>query len=99
MNASITEADVRKEIRDYLSAMGWFIFHIHQQGYRAYKGISDYIAVKHGVTIYVEVKKPGGTQSPEQIQFEDNIVSHGGLYFCVDNLDKLIRQMDGHGIR
>ena len=99
MNAPIAEADVRKDIKDYLVAMSWFVFHIHQEGYRVYKGISDYIAVKHGQVIFIEVKKPGGKQSQEQIQFEDNIISHGGLYFCVDSLDKLIRQMSGHNLR
>ena len=99
MNAPVTEADIKLELKRYLQAMGWFVFHVHQHGYRAYKGISDYIAVKHGKVIFVEVKKPRGKQSQEQIQFEDDIISHGGLYFCVDSLDKLIRQMSGHNLR
>lgn len=99
MNTPISEADIRTEIKRYLEAMSWFVFHVHQQGYRCYKGISDYIAVKNGVVIFVEVKKPGGKQSDEQIKFEDNIISHKGLYFCVDSLDKLIRNLNGCGLR
>jgi len=99
MNAPITEADIKLELKRYLQAMGWFVFHVHQHGYRAYKGISDYIIVKNGVTVYLEAKKPGGKQSPDQIKFEDDIVSHGGIYLCVDSLDKLIKQLQGHGLK
>ena len=92
------ESEVRKLIKEYLVKSGWFVFHVHQQGYRAYKGISDYIAVKHGAVIFVECKRPGGEQSKEQIKFEDDVVSHGGLYFCCDSVEKLQRQLQGHGL-
>lgn len=87
------ESDVRKEVREYLEKSGWFVFHIHQQGFRAYKGISDYIAIKNGTVIFVEVKKPGGKQNAGQIEFEANIKQKKGHYFCVDNLVSLIRYL------
>lgn len=95
----LSEKDIRKEIKDYLEAMDWFVFPIHQQGYMCYKGISDYIAVKNGTVIFVEVKKPGGKQSEDQVKFEDNIISHKGLYFCVDSLNKLINNLSGCGLK
>lgn len=87
----LIESDVKKDIREYMIKSGWFIFHVHQRGYMVHKGISDYIAVKNGRVIFLECKKPGGEQSPEQIKFEDDITSHGGEYMCVDSVDKLIK--------
>ena len=93
---NILEEDVKKSIREYLIKAGWFVFHVHQRGYMVYKGISDYIAVKNGNVIFLECKKPGGEQSPDQLKFEGNIVSHGGIYLCCDSVDKLHKQLQGH---
>jgi hypothetical protein len=54
--------------------------------------------VKNGKVIFLECKKFGGKQSPDQLKFEDNIVSHGGIYLCCDSVEKLQRQLQGHGI-
>lgn len=93
---NLIESEVRKLIREYLVKSGWFVFHVHQQGYMAYKGISDYIAVKNGKVIFLECKKFGGKQSPHQLKFEDDIVSHGGIYLCCDSVDKLHKQLQGY---
>jgi len=85
----ITENDVKKQIKQYLTLMGWFHFHI-LQGLGSYLGIPDIIAIKNGRVLFLEIKKPGGKLSPGQIIFRDMILSHGGEYYMVDDLNKLM---------
>ena len=85
----ITENDVKKQIKQYLTLMEWFYFHI-LQGLGAFIGIPDRIAIKNGRVLFLEIKKPGGKLSPGQIIFRDMILSHGGEYYRIDNLDDLI---------
>lgn len=86
----ISESDVRKLCRDYMRVKGWFIFPI-LQGLGAYRGISDYIAIKNGRTVYIEVKSPAGSQRPEQRNFQADIEAHGGEYFLVDCYEDLVK--------
>ena len=86
----ITENDIKLQVKQYLSLKGYFHFPI-LQGRGAYKGIPDRIAIKNGRTIYLEVKKPGGIQSPEQIDFEWNITRQKGEYYLIDCLEDLIK--------
>ena len=79
----ITESDVKKLTRDYMQIKGWFIFPI-LQGLGAHKGISDFIAIKAGRTVYLETKSQAGKQRPDQIIFQAEIEAKGGEYFLVD---------------
>lgn len=79
----ITESDVKKLTRDYMQIKGWFIFPI-LQGLGAHKGISDFIAIKAGRTVYLETKSPAGKQRPGQVIFQAEIEAKGGEYFLVD---------------
>ena len=90
LKIKISENDIKLQVKQYLSLKGWFHFPI-LQGLGAYKGIPDRIAIKNSRTIYLEVKKPGGTLSPDQIDFEKNIIYQKGEYFLIDNLDDLIK--------
>lgn len=85
-----SEADVKQLTWDYLQIKGWFIFPI-LQGLGCYKGISDYIAIKAGRTVYVETKSPAGKQRPEQINFQAEIEAKGGEYFLVDCYEDLVK--------
>jgi len=85
----ISENDVKKQAKQYLTLMGWFHFHI-LQGLGAFIGIPDIIALKAGRVLFLEIKKPGGKLSPGQTIFRDMILSHGGEYYKIDGLDRLI---------
>ena len=85
----IKENDVKKMVKQYLTLMEWFHFHI-LQGLGAFIGIPDRIAIKNGRVLFLEIKKPGGKLSPGQIIFRDLILSHGGEYYKIDDLDRLI---------
>ena len=74
-----TETEIRGDIRDYLRWTGWFVFY-NLQGLGCYPGLSDLVAVKGGRVVYIEVKKPTGTQSEKQKNFQDNLEAAGGEY-------------------
>ena len=86
----ISENDIKALIKDYLTIKGWFWFY-NLQGLGSYNGIPDFIAIKNGRTIYLEAKKPGGVQSPGQIEFERNIQYQKGEYYLIDCLEDLIK--------
>ena len=74
------ETMIKNEVKDFLVFSGWFVFPV-LQSLGSYRGIPDLIAVKDGITLFIEVKTEKGRQSEYQLKFEDNIVSHGGHYF------------------
>lgn len=84
------EGIIKKDVKEALKKMGWFVFHIHQQSYHAHKGISDLIALKKGRTIYLEIKTPIGKTSKAQVEFGDMITEAGGEYYIVRSLEDLI---------
>ena len=86
--SKITEADIRRQVRDYLHAKNWFVFHI-LQGLGAYRGISDLIAVKDGRVLFIELKTARGRQSQHQVKFQADIEAHGGEYVLCRGVDEL----------
>ena len=92
-----SESDIQKYIKDYLIKTGWFCWKIHQQGKYCYRGITDLMAIKDGLTIYVEVKAWKGCLSSDQEKFRDDIVSHGGKHLVARRLDDVIEFVEGVG--
>ena len=89
---------MKRAVKDYLNATGWFNFHI-LQGMGAYKGIPDRIAIKNGTVLFIEVKKPKGSkQSDNQKIFQECIEQAGGIYIlvkCIEDLIKAINKIEG----
>jgi Holliday junction resolvase len=85
----LTESQIQTDIKDYLTWSGWFVFKIHQQGKYCFRGITDLIAIKNGLTIYVEIKTPKGRLSDDQISFMENIKNHGGIHIVARSLDDI----------
>ena len=81
-----TETDIQNAIRDFLRWRGWFVIR-HQQGLGCHKGLSDLTAIKNGRTVYIEVKRPKGTQSDDQLDFQADIEAHGGLYVVARSVE------------
>ncbi len=88
MSVKITEADIRRQVRDYLRIKGWFCFHI-LQGLGAYRGISDLIAVKDGRVLFVELKTARGRQSEYQKEFQADLEAAGGEYLLCRGIEDL----------
>ena len=82
----LKETDIQNAIREHLRWHGWFVIR-HQQTLGSHKGLSDLTAIKNGVTVYIEVKKPAGRQSEDQQQFQADIESHGGLYILAKSVE------------
>ena len=88
----ITEANVKDQVKDYLSLKGYFHFPI-LQGLGAFKGVPDRIAVKDGRVLFIEVKRPGGRQSVDQIIFQNEIGIAGGEYILITCFEDLINKI------
>lgn len=88
-NLKTGEGSVKTQIKGYMKLKGWFIFPI-LQGLGSYPGISDFIAVKFGRTLYIEAKGLEGSQRPNQKDFQADIEAHGGIYYLVECLEDVI---------
>jgi RecB family endonuclease NucS len=55
-------------------------------------GVADILGVsKLGQFFAIEVKRPGGEPSPEQIQFLNEVRQRKGIAIVADNLDDVIK--------
>ena len=82
------ETYIRRSITEALRLAGWAVFYIFQ-GLGSYKGISDLIAIKDGLTVYIEVKTETGRQSEYQKQFERIVTDHGGKYYVARSVNDI----------
>jgi Holliday junction resolvase-like predicted endonuclease len=80
------ETAIRTQIREWLQWRGWDVT-IHPQNVLSRKGFSDLTAVRHGETVYVEVKTPRGTQSDHQKAFQAAMESHGAKYLLARSVE------------
>ncbi len=83
------EGAIKKAVKQYLTLQGWFIFPI-LQGLGAFKGISDFIAVKNGRVLFLEIKTPMGTLSENQQRFGTQIKDNRGEYIVIRSVDDLM---------
>jgi len=88
-----TEAAILAALRNYLRLRGWYVIR-HQQSMGSHKGLSDLTAIKDGITVYLETKRPGAPLSPVQEQFKTDIEGHGGIYRVVASYDDVISVVD-----
>lgn len=83
----MTEHDIQNTIRLELSKLGWLTFRVNvgkvkMEDGRIFDtglppGFSDLIAFKDGTTIFIEVKKPGGRPSKNQLNFKQKMEQNG----------------------
>ena len=83
------ETAIKKEVKDYLKLRGWFEFPI-TQGLGSYPGISDIIAVRNGVVLFIEVKTETGKQSGAQKEFELLCKDRGIPYILARSLEDVM---------
>lgn len=94
------ESNVQSAICDYLALRKHFFSRINnvpvydsaRDRYRALPkhtmpGFPDIIVIKDGFFVGLEVKGPGGRQSPEQKEFERACKAAGGEYYVVRSID------------
>ena len=101
-----TEGAIQKVILDYLKLKKYLVFKhrnvgIYKQATNSYiplsfgeKGISDVIGCSpQGTFIAVEVKKPGGKPSPDQLRFLEEVKVRGGIGILAYSLDDVIAEI------
>jgi len=83
-----SESGILRAVRDYMRLRGWFVIRM-QQGLGSHKGISDLVAVKEGLTVWIEVKTAKGKLSKHQQQFQKQIKEFGGIYIVVRGVEDI----------
>ncbi len=86
---AIKEAEITRQIRDYLKIMNIFHWKV-MQGLGCTAGISDIIAVKNGKAIAIEVKTHKGKLSSFQRNFLDNFKAAGGITIVARSVEDVI---------
>lgn len=90
------ESKVKKDIKQYLDLNHWFHFPVIQNFKKAQgmRGISDRIACKRGIVLFIEIKSKGGDLSPSQRFFKHNIIVSHCHYIDVDCVEDLIKYIE-----
>ena len=86
MRKQTPETIIKNQIKSYLDVIGVFHFPI-MQGMGSYKGIPDRLAIKEGVTYYIEIKSATGRQSEYQKEFQKKCEKAGGLYILARSVE------------
>jgi penicillin-binding protein-related factor A (putative recombinase) len=108
----IKETDVQAQILDYLLARKMFVFRTNnapvydakigcyrKKGKYQRAGMSDILGSFAGRLLAIEVKKPGGKPSDEQVEFIDDVNRYGGIGFIIDNLDDVIKKLNEYLVK
>ena len=98
--STTSETDLVKEILDFLAAQPKCLVwrNTNQRGrkhnsshYR--KGVPDILGIWCGRPLAVEVKKPGGVISKEQIEFISTFTQLGGVAFVAMSVDDVVKKL------
>ncbi len=66
----------------------------HWSGPLSETGISDIIGCLDGRMFVIELKRPGGKASQDQLDFIAKVKSAGGIGFVADNVDDVVLGLD-----
>ena len=115
LDASIKEAQMLRQVEEWLSAHG--IWHMRcnnsagkaQSGMfmrsftccgHAVAGVSDIYALKDGLSLWIEVKRPvGGRLSDAQRNFLDAMNRNGAVGIVVNGIESLESQLKEAGVK
>jgi hypothetical protein len=99
------EKDVKRGVVKFLRDIGCHVYNL-DQGYRPggrrhattrqTKGLPDLFAVwprspGGSLVFWIEVKRPGGRRSTEQVQFAARVMAAGGVVLCVWETADVVR--------
>lgn len=89
-----TETEIQKEIMDYLTLHGWVVYRMNsgrRAGTRLHDtGTPDLMAQKNGITIWIEVKRPGKKPTKAQLEAHQKIRDNGFKVYVVTSLKELL---------
>ena len=90
----IKEADITRQIRQYLDIKGIFHWKQWQGPMSQPKGVSDIIGIYNGRFLAIEIKKPGGALTPMQAAFIMKVNAHGGIGFMATSVNDVIERLN-----
>ena len=79
----IRESKVEAEIRKYAKSRGWWVAKFVSPGLR---GVPDRIFIRNGVTVFLEVKRPGEEPTLQQRKRHTDMRQYGARVYWVDSL-------------
>ena len=99
MKRGLSERDIQRAIIDILRWHGWMVREISQPRVVSgdLVGVPDVIAFRHGHTLLVECKRPGGRMRQSQRQFEAEIKPHMAItlrYMLANDIDVFTAALD-----
>lgn len=59
-------------------------------------GVSDTIVIIKNKVLFIEFKAPKGEQSPEQREFEKNVLNKGFSYYIVRSVEEFIEVIENN---
>lgn len=89
----ITEADITKQIRDYLNYKNIFHWKQWQGPMSQPRGVSDIIGIINGKFFAIEIKKPRGQPTDHQINFMASVRSAGGIAFVAYGIEEVQKEL------
>lgn len=81
-----TEKSIMLGIKQALSFKGWTVIRMPPSIYSG-KGLADLYAIRHGISVWIEVKSPKGNLSRDQVWFGKRIEQAGGIYVVARSVD------------
>ena len=115
LEASIKEAQILRQVEEWLSAHGIWHMRCNNSAGKAQsgmfmrsftcnghpvKGVSDIYAIKDGVTFWIECKRPvGGVLSADQRNFLDAMNRNGAVGIVVNGIESLESQLREAGVK
>ena len=92
------ESDIQRDCESFLKLHNFFYWRNHTSGVRfrgkgmaksRNKGSPDIMAIKDGVFYGIEIKKPNGILSRDQIEWLEKAERHGGVTLVVRSVEQL----------
>lgn len=98
-----SESQIQSTVLDYLIRKNHFVLRINntppydpvRKAFRKMpkgtrKGVPDILVQWNGMPVWLEIKRTGGKQSPEQKKFEEDCDKQGIEYHIIRKLDDVI---------
>lgn len=95
----LTESDVTKAVRALLKSLNIWHWKAWQGPMSQPKGISDILGCYQGRMFALELKRPGGKPTAEQLAFLEQVRQQGGIGFWADSVEGVIEGLKLQGVR
>ena len=87
------EQEIHREIKRWLKEGGWAVWKNHGSAYSE-RGLPDLMALRDGVFVAVEVKRPGYDATLLQSLWLRRIRDHGGIGLVADSVEDCRVKLD-----